>query len=163
MAGIDWLLGTHLLTKTTSHWQQKIETMQTEISSLEARMAELNASRGAILRHLCLSYLQLRQAQSPENWFHFDPRVPAEEDAIEILTRSLVTPHLARWKINQIAAGGANLYTYDLIPDWGTLHQDALNHGTRIPTNLFDWLAEQAAESVKQHKQGVAKPTLPER
>lgn len=150
LAVIDWLLGTHLVERTTGHWRQEIETIQTEISSLQARMEELNASRGAILRHLCLSYLQLRHTQSPKSWLHFDPRNPAEESAIDVLTRTLVAPHWARWKITQVAIRDDNLYTYDLVPDWKALHQDALDHPSSFPTSLLDWLRaqmEQKAES----------------
>jgi hypothetical protein len=142
LAVIDWLLGTHLLQRTTSQWRQKIETMQAEINSIETRLEELNVSRGAILRHLCLSYLHLRQTQSPADWFHFDPQVPTEESAIEIMTRALVAPHYARWRINQMVCGDANHYTYDLVPDWTALYQDALNHETNLAPSLLNWLAE---------------------
>ena len=142
-AVIDWLLGTHLLDRATSRWRQELETMQSEIASLQARLEELDVSRGAILRHLCLSYLELRQSQSPESWLHFDPRVAAEEAAIDVLTRALVTPHWARWKITQLAEGEEGLYTYDLAPDWKALHQDALNNASSVPPGLLDWLRQQ--------------------
>ena len=141
-AVIEWLLGTHLLDQATSRWRQELELMQTEIALLQARLEELDVSRAAILRHLCLSYLELRQSQSPEGWLHFDPRVPTEETTIDVLTRALVTPHWARWKITQVAAQEEDLYTYDLVPDWGALHQDALNHATNVPASLLDWLRQ---------------------
>jgi hypothetical protein len=139
---IDWLLGTHLLRRATSQWWQEIETVQAEITYIETRLDELNVSRGAILRHLCLSYLHLRQTQSPDDWFHFDPQVPAEESVIEILTRALVAPHYARWRISPMPGGDAELYTYDLVPDWTALYQDALNHETNLAPRLLSWLAE---------------------
>jgi hypothetical protein len=142
-AVIDWLLGTHLLDRATSRWRQELETMQSEIASLQARLEELDVSRGAILRHLCLSYLELRQSQSPEGWLHFDPRVATEETAIDVLTRALVTPHWARWKITQLAKGEEDLYTYDLVLDWEALHQDALDHAASVPPSLLDWLRQQ--------------------
>ena len=145
-AVIDWLLGTHLLDRATSRWRQELETMQLEIASLQARLEELDVSRSAILRHLCLSYLELRQSQSPECWLHFDPRIAAEETAIDVLTRALVTPHWARWKIIQLAEGEDDLYTYDLVPDWEALHQDALNHATSVPPGLLDWLRHQGEQ-----------------
>ena len=140
---IDWLLGTHLVQHTTSHWRAELETMQAEITSLQARLEELNQSRAAILRHLSLSYLQLRHIQSPQNWLHFDPRVSAEESAIDVLTRALVNPHWARWRITQVATEGQDLYTYDLIPDWPALHQDAQKRAASLPPGLLDWLEEQ--------------------
>ncbi len=143
-AVIDWLLGTHLLDQATSRWRQELEVMQTEIALLQARLEELDVSRGAILRHVCLSYLELRQSKSPEGWLHFDPRVPTEETTIDVLTRALVTPHWARWKITQVAEQEDEVYTYDLVPDWGALHQDALNHAASVPACLFDWLRQQA-------------------
>ncbi len=147
LAVIDWLLGTHLVERLTSRWRQEIEVMQTQITSLEARLEELDVSRGAVLRHLCLSYLQLRQVQSPEDWYHFDPRVSAEEAAIEVLTRALVTPHWARWRITQVEAGESKLYTYDLVLDWTALHQDALEYGASFPLSLLDWLVEQMEQA----------------
>jgi len=140
---IDWLLGTHLVKQTTSRLQHELETMQVEINTLQARLEELDESRGAILRHLSLSYLQLRQTQSPDGWLHFDPRVPAEESAIDILTRALVTPHWARWQITQVAAEDEDLYTYDMAPDWPALYQDALKYAASLPPGLLDWLGEQ--------------------
>ncbi len=142
-AVIDWLLGTHLLDRATSRWRQELEAMQSEIALLQARLEELDVSRAAILRHLCLSYLELRQSQSPEGWLHFDPRVTTEETAIDVLTRALVTPHWARWKITQLAKQEEDLYTYDLVPDWEALHQDALNYATSVPPSLLDWLRQQ--------------------
>ncbi len=139
---IDWLLGTHLVEQAAIRWQQELDALQNQISSLEARLEELNAARGALLRHLCLSYLQLRQVQSPEDWFHFDPRDSDEESAIEVLTRALVAPHWARWKITQAAAESTDLFTYDLVPNWTALHQDALKHGASLPPSLLVWLAE---------------------
>lgn len=143
LAVIDWLLGTHLVDLAVNRWRQDVEAMQTEITSLQTRLDELNASRRAILRHLCLSYLQLRQVQSPDGWLHFDPRNPAEESAIDVLTRALVAPHWARWKVTRVAAEDANIYTYDLLPDWTALHQEALNHIPDLPAGLLDWLSRQ--------------------
>jgi hypothetical protein len=140
---VDWLLGTHLVEKTTSRWRHELELMQVEITALQARLEELNQSRSAILRHLSLSYLQLRQTQSPSSWLHFDPRVPAEESAIDVLTRALVIPHWARWRITQVAAEDEGLYTYDMLPDWPALHQDALKYAASLPPGLLDWLGEQ--------------------
>jgi hypothetical protein len=99
-----------------------------------------------------LSYLQLRQVQSPEGWLHFDPRIPTEGSAIEVLTRSLVTPHWARWHITPIVEDDA-LYTYDLLPDWKALHEDALGHTASLPPSLLDWLAEQVERDWKVEKQ----------
>ncbi len=143
LAVIDRLLGTHLLNKTVHRWQQEVKAMQTEIASLQTCLEELDDSRRAILRHLCLSYLQLRQSQSPDGWLHFDPRNPAEESAIDVLTRALVVPHWARWTVNQVATKDANIYTYDLVPDWAALHQEALKQRTNFSTSLLDWLSEQ--------------------
>jgi hypothetical protein len=143
LAVIDRLLGTHLLDRTVNRWQQEVEAMQTEIASLQTRLEELDDSRGAILRHLCLSYLQLRQARSPDGWLHFDPRNPAEESAIDILTRALVVPHWARWTVNQVGTRDANIYTYDLVPDWAALRQEVLKHTTNFSTSLLDWVSEQ--------------------
>jgi len=143
LAVIDWLLGTQLVETATDRWRQELRAMQAEISGLQVRLEELDASRGAILRHLCLSYLQLRQVQSPESWLHFDPRIPTEESAIDVLTRALVTPHWARWHIAHVAVEDDALYTYDLVPDWESLHQDALGHTASLPPGLLDWLAEQ--------------------
>lgn len=143
LAVIDWLLGTHLVDRAVNRWRQEVEAMQTEITSLQTRLDELDVSRGAILRHLCLSYLQLRQVQSPDGWLHFDPRNPAEESAIDVLTRALVAPHWARWKVTRVAARDENIYTYDLVPDWTALHQEALNHIPGFPASLLDWLSEQ--------------------
>jgi hypothetical protein len=147
LAVIDWLLGTKLLERATRSWRQEFETIQSEISSLQTRIEELDASRGAILRHLCLSYLQLRQVNYPQSWLHFDPRDPAEESAVEILTRALVAPHWARWQVTELAAEDAgHRYTYDLIPDWCALHEDALDHAASFPASLLDWLREQLGE-----------------
>jgi hypothetical protein len=143
LAVIDRLLGTHLLDRSVNRWQQEVKAMQIEIASLQTRMEELNASRGAILRHLSLSYLQLRQSQAPDSWLHFDPRNPAEESAIDVLTRALVAPHWARWTVNQIGSGDANIYTYDLVPDWAALRQEVLKHTTNFSTSLLDWLSAQ--------------------
>jgi hypothetical protein len=147
---IDWLLGTHLVDEATSRWQQQLETMQAEINSLQTRLEELGASRSAILRHLCLSYLQLRQVRSPLDWLHFDPQDPAEESATEVLTRALVTPHWARWTITQVTSEDDAGYAYDLVPDWSALHQDALNHAASVPPSLLDWLGQQAAQELKR-------------
>jgi hypothetical protein len=147
---IDWLLGTHLLGKATSRWRQELEILQTEINSLQTSLEELNASRGTILRHLCLSYLQLRQSQSPQNWLHFDSRVPSEESAIDVLTRALVTPHWACWRITQVPAENEDLYTYDLVPDWQALHQDALKYAESLPSGLLEWLREYAHAEKKR-------------
>jgi len=145
LAMIDWLLGTHLLEQTTSHWQEEIAAVQTEISSLQARMDELSAAHRAVLRHMCLTYLQLRQSQSPERWLHFDPRQPAEESAIEVITRALVAPHWARWRLTQLDVESVpSAYTYDLVPDWASLHQDALERAPSLPAGLLQWLQEQA-------------------
>lgn len=146
---IDWLLGTHLADQVVGRWRQEIETMQAEVSSLQAHLEELGASREAILRDLCLNYLQLRQLQSPDDWRHFDPHDPAEESAIEVLTKAMVAPHWARWQVTPVE-GEASIYTYDLVPDWPALHQDALNRAASFPTSLLDWLGEQAAGSKKQ-------------
>jgi hypothetical protein len=143
---IDWLLGTHLVEKTTSRWRGELEVMQAEITTLQARLEELDDSRTAILRHLSLSYLQVRQIQSPTNWLHFNPRIPAEESAIDVLTRALVTPHWARWRITQVATQDEHLYTYDLVPDWSALHQDAQKHAARLTPGLLDWLGEQIGQ-----------------
>lgn len=137
---IDWLLGTHLLEQTTNRWRHQLETMQVEINTLQARLEELDKSRSAILRHLSLSYLQLRQTQSPSGWLHFDPRVPADETAIDVLTRALVTPHWARWRITQVTAGDQDLFVYDLVPDWPALYQDAREYAASLPPELLDWL-----------------------
>jgi hypothetical protein len=143
LAVIDRLLGTHLLNRSVNRWQQEVKAMQIEIASLQTHMEELNASRAAILRHLSLSYLQLRQSQSPDSWLHFDPRNSAEESAIDVLTRALVAPHWARWTVNQIGSGDANIYTYDLVPDWAALRQEVLKHTTNFSTSLLDWLSAQ--------------------
>jgi hypothetical protein len=149
----DWLLGTRLVDEATSRWQQQLEAMQVEINSLQTSLEELNASRRAILRHMCLSYLQLRQVHSRIDWLHFDPQDPAEEPAIDVLTRALVTPHWARWRITQVTNEDDTQYTYDLVPDWRALHQDALSHATSFPPSLFDWLGEQAAQELKCDEQ----------
>jgi len=143
---VDRLLGTHFVEKTTGRWRHELELMQTEITTLQARLEELNVSRGAILRHLSLSYLQLRQAQSPSAWLHFDPRVPAEESAIDVLTRALVIPHWARWRITQVAAEDEDLYTYDMVPDWPALYQDALEYAPSLSPGLLEWLEEQLGQ-----------------
>ena len=143
---IDWLLGTHLVDEAASRWQQQLKEMQAEINSLQTRLEELGASRSAILRHLCLSYLQLRQVHSPTDWLHFDPQDPAEESAIDVLTRALVTPHWARWRITQVMREDEAGYSYDLVPNWSDLHQDALNHAASLPPSLLDWLGEQAGQ-----------------
>ena len=146
LALIDWLLGTNLVDNVTGRWRQEIEAMQTEIAALQTRLEKLDSSRGLILRQLCLNYLQLRQAQFPAGWLHFDPRIDAEETAIDVLTRALVTPHWARWKITQTAIEDEDLYTYDLVPDWEALHQDALGHIANIPPSLLDWLSKQVRQ-----------------
>ncbi len=143
---IDWLLGTHLVEQTTNRWQHELETMQVEINTLQAHLEELDDSRVAILRHLSLSYLQLRQTQSPSNWLHFDPRVPAEESAIDVLTRALVTPHWARWRITCVAADEEDLFVYDIVPDWAALYQDALEYAASLPPGLLDWLGQQTQQ-----------------
>jgi hypothetical protein len=145
LAVVDWLLGSHLVDRAMSHWQQELEATQSEITSLETRLEELDLSREAVLRHLCLGYLQLRQLQSPGDWLHFDPHNPAEEATIDVLTRALVTPHWARWTVTQVGEE-AGVYTYDLVPDWAALHQDALNCATGSPTSLGEWLSEQAKQ-----------------
>jgi hypothetical protein len=152
MALIDWLLGTHLVEQVTGHWRKEIEAMREEISSLEASLDELDASRKAILRHLCLTYLQQRQTQSPENWLHFDPQDAAEESTIDVLTRALVSPHWARWKVTQVSAEDADLYTYDLVPDWEALRQDAVDRSTHLPSSLLAWLEEQMERGVGSRK-----------
>jgi hypothetical protein len=147
LAVIDWLLGTKLLEQATKSWKQEFETIQSEISTLQARMEELDASRGAILRHLSLSYLQLRQVNYPQDWLHFDPRNPDEESAVDVLTRALVAPHWARWRVTDLAAEDtSHPYTYDLVPDWSALHEDALDHAASFPASLLDWLKEQLVE-----------------
>lgn len=143
LAVIDWLLGTRLVEQAARRWQQELATLQTEITSLQTRLVELDASRGAILRQVCLNYLQLRQHQSPEAWLHFDPRLPNHEAAIDVLTRALVTPHWACWRINQVASETEHLFTYDLVPDWLALRQDALKHADSFPHVLLEWLEEQ--------------------
>ena len=143
MGMIDWLLGTHMVDEAASGWRGELEAMDAEITALQARLEELNASRSAILRHLCLSYLQLRQTQFPDGWLHFDPGIPSEESAIDILTRALVTPHWARWQITQVTTEGEDLYTYDLVPDWAALHRDARSRTVSLPPNLLDWLGGQ--------------------
>jgi hypothetical protein len=146
LAVIDSWLGTHLVEQASKRWHQELEVMQTEITSLQTRLAELDASREAILRHLCLSYLQLRRVQSPEDWLHFDPRSPTEESAIDVLTRALVAPHWARWKVTQVATEDSDLYTYDLALDWIVLYQEALKYATSLPSGLLDWLKEQTEQ-----------------
>ena len=141
LAVIDWLLGTHLVERVTDHWRQEIHSMQSDITSLQTRLEELDASRGAMLRQLCVNYLQLRQVRSPEDWLHFDPRDPDEESAIEVLTRALVAPHAARWRVNPVAEKD-DLYTYDLVPDWEALYQDAVQHAGVFSAGLLKWLAE---------------------
>lgn len=145
LAIIDWLLGTHLVDRVVGRWRREIEAMQNEVASLQTRMEELDASRKSTLHDLCLIYVQLRQTESPDCGLHFDPRDPAEESAINVLTKALVTPHWARWRINPIAGEDANLYTYDLVPDWPALHQDALNRAASFPSVLLNWLEEQEA------------------
>jgi hypothetical protein len=147
---IDWLLGTHLVDEAASGWRGELEVMGAEIATLQARIEELNASRRAILRHLCLSYLQLRQVQSPDGWLHFNPRVPPEESAIDILTRALVTPHWARWRIVKVATEGEDVYTYDLVPDWAALHQEARTRAASLPAGLLDWLGEQMEKKMER-------------
>jgi hypothetical protein len=142
LAVIDWLLGTHLVDRVTNRWRQQIHAMQTDIAALQARLENLDASRGTLLRQLCLSYLQVRQIRSPDGWLHFDPRDPDENAAIDILTRALVAPHRARWRMNPISET-ADCYTYDLIPDWHILHQDALRQPDIFPARLIDWVAAQ--------------------
>ena len=142
LAMVDGLLGTHGLVRVTGRWQRQVQAMQTEITSLQRHLQELDTSRGAILRHLCLSYLQLRKLQSPEMWLHFDPRHPAAASAIDVLTRALVTPHWARWRVSPVAEE-PNTYTYDLVPDWPALYQDSVQHAANLPVSLIDWLQEQ--------------------
>lgn len=149
LGAIDWLLGTHLVHEAVSRWQQQLKEMQAEINSLQTRLEELGSSRSAILRHLCLSYLQLRQVRSPTDWLHFDPQDPAEESAIDVLTRALVAPHWARWKITQVMSEDETQYAYDLIPDWSDLNQDALDHAANLPRSLLNWLGEQAAQELR--------------
>ena len=146
MRAIDWLLGTHLLAEAARGWRGDLEVIQAEMATLQTRLEELDASRGAILRQLCLSYLQLRQTQLPDSWLHFDPQIPSEEPAIDILTRALVTPHWARWQITQVTAEGEDLYTYDLVPDWAALNWDARSHAASSRSNLLDWLGEQSGQ-----------------
>jgi hypothetical protein len=141
LAVVDWMLGTHLVERLTDHWRQEIQLMQSDISSLHTRLEELDDSRSAMLRQLCANYLQIRQIRSPEDWLHFDPRNPDEESAIEVLTRALVAPHSARWHVNPLA-GHDNLYTYDLVPDWEALYQDAVQHADVFSPSLLNWLAE---------------------
>jgi hypothetical protein len=143
MRMIDWLLGTHLVDAAASDWRDELELIQAEITTVQERLEELHVARGAILRHLCLSYLMLRKNQSPDGWLHFDSQTPPEESAIDILTRSLVAPHWARWRITQVADEEEDLYTYELVPDWQALHQDARVHATRLPSGLLDWLEAQ--------------------
>lgn len=143
---IDLLLGTDLVDEATRRWRQELETMQAEITSLQTDLEELAASRAAILRHLCLSYLQLREAHSPTGWLHFDPQISTEESAIEVLTRALVSPHWARWRITQLRTEDDTRYVYDLVPDWRALHQDALSHAESIPSSLIDWLHAQVEQ-----------------
>jgi len=146
---VDWLLGTHFVEKTASRWRHELELMQAEITTLQARLEELNESRSAILRHLSLSYLQWRQTQSPRCWLHFDPRVSTEESAIDVLTRALVIPHWARWRITQAEDEDEDLYTYDMLPDWPALYHDALKYAASLPPGLLDWLAEQLKQKQK--------------
>jgi hypothetical protein len=148
LAVADWLLGTRLVDRVVDRWQQHLEEAQSEIAALQARMHELEDSRRATLRHLCLSYLQLRQLQSPDGWLHFDSRHPSEEAAIEVTTRALVAPHWARWTVKQVEEQ-PDTYTYDLVPDWGALHQDALNRLDAFTASLLDWIAEQARQDGK--------------
>ena len=143
---IDLLLGSDLVDEATTRWRQELETMQAEITSLQTDLEELHASRTAILRHLCLSYLQLREAHSPTGWLHFDPQTSTEESAIEVLTRALVSPHWARWRITQIRTEDDTRYVYDLVPDWRALHQDVLSHAANTPPSLIDWLRAQAEQ-----------------
>lgn len=152
LAVIDWLLGTNLVERTTNHWRQEIEAVQSEVASLQERLTDLDISRGAFLRHLCLSYLQLRQVRFPDSWLHFDPRRPDEESAIDVLTRALVAPHWARWRITQPPAQDTQLYTYDLVPDWHALHQDALQHADNFPPSLLEWLAEQGQKQATSNE-----------
>jgi hypothetical protein len=142
LAVVDWLLGTHLVGRVTDRWRREILTMQSEISALQERLEDLGAARGAMLRQLCLSYLQVRAIHSPDDWLHFDPRNPDEETAIDVLTRALVAPHWARWRMTPLP-GTADGYTYDLIPDWEALHKDALRQPGVFPERVVDWLAEQ--------------------
>ena len=149
---IDFLLGTHLVNEATRRWLQELEAMQTEIISLQTDLEELNVSRATILRQLCLSYLQLRQLHDPTGWLHFDPQTSTEESAIDVLTRALVSPHWARWRITQIRTEDDTRYVYDMVPDWKALHQDALNHAANFPSSLIDWLHEQLEQQPKQSK-----------
>jgi hypothetical protein len=162
LALIDYLLGTHLVDKTVDHWWREIEAMQTEITSLQTRMEELDDARRSTLRDMCLNYLQLRQAHSPDSWLHFDPRDPAEESAIDLLTKALVAPHWARWGISHIAGEDAGSFSYDLTPDWQALHQDALKRVANFPASLLNWLAEQSSASApdKNHPRHSEKRDL---
>ena len=146
LAIVDWMLGTHLVERLTDHWRHEIQSMQSDISSLRTHLEELDDSRGAMLRQLCVNYLQIRQIRSPEDWLHFDPRNPDEESAIEVLPRALVAPHSARWHVNPVAEHD-NLYTYDLVPDWETLYQDAVQHAGVFSPGLLNWLAEHSRRS----------------
>jgi hypothetical protein len=137
------LLGTRLVDTANKRWRQELQEMQAEIISLQTELEELDASRTAILRHLCLSYLQLRQAHSPIGWLHFDPRTSTEESAIDVLTRALVSPHWARWRITRVRTEDDPHYVYDLVPDWKALHRDALSHAASFPPSLIDWLHAQ--------------------
>ena len=149
---IDLLLGTHLVDEATGRWQQELEAMQAEIASLQTDLEELNASRTAILRHLCLSYLQLREAHSTTDWLHFDPQTSTEESAIDVLTRALVSPHWARWKITQVRTEDDTRYAYDLVPDWRALYQDALSHAASLPPSLLDWLHTQQEQERNKNR-----------
>ncbi|GAB4532253.1 MAG: hypothetical protein Kow0063_12530 [Anaerolineae bacterium] len=143
LAVIDCLLGTHLVDRAIRRWQQELRTLQSEIISVQTRLEELLASQNAVLRQVCLNYLQWRQYQSPDDWLHFDPRIPDQKAAIDVLTRALVSPHWACWRINQVTTGTDSLYTYDLVPDWQALHQDALRQADNFPSSLLEWLQEQ--------------------
>jgi hypothetical protein len=149
LGGVDWLLGTHLVERIASRWRAQLEEAQAQILSLQTQLEQIETSREMVLRHMCLSYLRLRNLQLPDDWLHFDPRLPSEESAIDVLTRALVRSHWARWKVTQIE-GRADAYIYDLVPDWGALHQDALGNKEGLSEDLFNWLAKQAQQKASE-------------
>lgn len=153
LAVIDWLLGTRMVDRTVGHLRQEIDALQAEVETLQTRMEELSVARLSTFRCLCLTYLQQRQAQSPDGWLHFDPRDPAQESAIDLLTKALVAPHWARWEIIEIDGEKTHCYTYDLAPDWHALHQDVLTRVAEFPDSLLNWLAELASgpPPIKNH------------
>jgi hypothetical protein len=146
LAVVDWLLGTHFVEGVTGRWRRELQDLQQEIASLQERLEDLDASRGAMLRQVCLGYLQVRSLRSPAAWLHFDPREPDEEAAIDVLTRALVRTHYARWRMAPVDHGGDPQYTYDLVPDWEALYQDALQHAGNLPAGLLAWLADRQEE-----------------